>query len=141
MFSFASNSYLAYLRARGALTIDPAALQPFAALADNTTDSKTYALTLSVCDDTAGILAIGHNGKVLIGHHFLFNMKLIMLTGRHTIDNPVVIDPSLGLAIQAYRTFSCVTWRPSPPPPTNRAAIAAITAPRNGRKYYSGRRV
>jgi hypothetical protein len=57
MSSFASNSYLAYLRARGALvTIDPAALQPYAALADDTTDPKTYALTLSACDNTAGIL-------------------------------------------------------------------------------------
>jgi hypothetical protein len=75
MSSFASNSYLAYLRARGALTTNPASLKPYAALADDTTNPKTYVLTLSACDDTAGILAIGHNGKVLINHNFLFDMK------------------------------------------------------------------
>jgi hypothetical protein len=75
MSSFASNLYLAYLRACGALTTDPASLKPYAALADNTTDPKTYALTLSACNGTAGILAIGHNSKVLISHHFLFDMK------------------------------------------------------------------
>jgi hypothetical protein len=84
---------------------------------------------------------------VLIGHHFLFDIKapfvptssdeLIMLTGRHTIDNPVAIDPSLGLAIQAYRTFSCPSWNALASAPDGNA-IAAITAPRNGRKY-SGR--
>jgi hypothetical protein len=148
MSSFAANSYLAYLRARGALTIDPAALQPYAALADDTTDPETYALTLSTCDNMAGILAIGHNGKVLIGHHFLFDMKtpffapassdeLIMLMGRHTVDNPVTIDPSLGLAIQVYLTFSCPLWNALASAPDG-DAIAAITAPRNGRKEYSG---
>jgi hypothetical protein len=104
---------------------------------------------LSACDDTAGILAIGHNGKVLIGHHFLFDMKtpfapassdeLIMLTGRHTVDNPVAIDPSLGLAIQAYRTFSCPSWNALASAPDGNA-IAAIIAPRNGRKYSGGPR-
>ena len=69
--TFAANSYVAYLRARGALTSDPNALKPFAALVDDTADAKTFALTLSACEDMAGILAIGATGRVKIGHHFL----------------------------------------------------------------------
>jgi hypothetical protein len=63
----------------------------------------------------AGILAVGTAGKVMIGHHFLFDMKtpfavngsdqLIMLTGHLTVDmNPVAIDPAAGLATQRNAT-------------------------------------
>jgi hypothetical protein len=117
---FAANSYLAYLRARGALTTDPGSLKPYAALANDLTDPKSYALTLSACDNMAGILALGTTGTVMIGHHFLFNMKtpfavdgsnqLVMLTGHHTVDNPVALDPLSSLAIQTSRTFPCPTW-------------------------------
>jgi hypothetical protein len=73
--SFAANSYLAYLRAQGASSTSPAALKPFAALADDLSDPRTYALTIAACDNMAGILAVGTAGEVMIGHHVLLDMK------------------------------------------------------------------
>ena len=114
--SFA-NSYLAYLRSRGALTASSNELKPFSILAADPSPVTAYAITLTRCDDLAGMLASSTPGKVVIGHHFHFDMKtpfqmgsdqFIMLTGRNTIDNPITIDPVVGLAIQP--TFKMPSW-------------------------------
>ena len=107
MSSFA-NSYMAFLRARGSSMRHPSELRPFSLLADDRSPPVTYALTLAQCEDMTGMLALGSSGKVAIGHHFLFDMctpfkpdssnQFIMLTGRHTMDNAVMIDPTVGLA-------------------------------------------
>jgi hypothetical protein len=113
------------------------------------TNPKTYAHTFSACKDMTGILAIGNTGDMMIGHHFLFDMKipfavdgsdqLIMLTGRHTVDNPVAIDPSRGLAIQTSQNFACLTWNALAAAPDG-DSIKAVTATRTGPKYPGGPR-
>jgi hypothetical protein len=67
------------------------------------------------------MLVLGSSGKVVIGHHFLFDMctpfqpassnQFIMLTGKHTMDNAVMIDPAAGLAFPDNAPPICYpTW-------------------------------
>jgi hypothetical protein len=119
MSSFA-NSYMAFLHARGSSMHHPSELRPFSLLADDRSPPVTYALTLAQCEDMTGMLALGSSGKVVIGHHFLFDMstpfqpassnQFIMLTGRHTMDNAVMIDPTIGLAFPNNAPVRSPSW-------------------------------
>jgi hypothetical protein len=146
---FAANSYLAYLHTQGASTTSPAALKPYAALADNLSDPRTYDLTIAACDNMAGmILAVGTASKVMIDHHFLFDMKtpfavngsdqLIMLTGHLTVDMiPVAIDPAAGLATQCNRNFPCPSWANLTLAPDG-DAVKAVTPARSNPTLFTG---
>jgi hypothetical protein len=119
-------------------------LKPYAALFDDTSDPKTLALTLSACEDMTCLLAVGHLGRVVIGHHLLYDMRtpfaldrsdqLIMLTGRHTMDNPIGTTPTLDLWMQQTRNFTCPTWDDLAAA-TDGAAVKALPLARNGPKY------
>jgi hypothetical protein len=71
----------------------------------------------------------------MIGHHFLFKTclpvkdsdQLIMLSGRHTVNNPITIkNPSSGCAIEAFWTFSCPTWNALAAVPDGTAVTAVL---------------
>jgi hypothetical protein len=95
----------------------------------------------------AGILAVGTAGEVMIGHHFLFDMKtpfavegsdqLIMLTGRLTVDNPVSIAPATGLAMQRNRNFPCPSWADLALAPDG-DAVKAVTPARVNPTLFTG---
>jgi hypothetical protein len=138
-----------YLRSRGATTTKPDDLKPFSFLAKDTSSNDAYAIMLTKCNDLAGILAVGTNGKVKLVHHFFYDMKtpfdpdgsnqLIMLTGRSIMENPIAADPAACLTIQADTDIRHPTWAQLATA-VDGPAVSAIGVPRSGRERTGGLR-
>jgi hypothetical protein len=116
-------------------------------LANDESTATPFAITLTKCDDLAGLFAVGTTGTVKIGHHFCFDMKtpfqpessdqLFMLTGRNTVDNPIAIEPETCLAIQPGTDSRYPTWTKLSEA-LDGSAVRSITMPRTGRKRDTG---
>jgi hypothetical protein len=66
---------MAFLCAHGFQMRHPSELRPFSLLAEDQSPPVTYALTLTQCEDMTGMFMLGWSRKVMIGHHFLFDMR------------------------------------------------------------------
>lgn len=86
-----------------------------------------------------GIFALSSSGKVVISHHFLFDMRtpfqpvssnqFIMLTDKHTMDNAVVIDPVISLAFPSNAYLICYPSWSTLAAAVNDPAVCATSGP------------